>query len=58
MVISLSNPPNPEPDIPQVSIVPTLRVGMLPGLLLRPDLQSRRVAGATKTGGNAGALAP
>lgn len=41
-------------------IVPTLSVGMLQGSLLRPDLNRCRkiVAGVTKTGANAGALAP
>ncbi len=36
-----------------------LSVGMLPGLLLRPDLKSRRrvVAGATKTGVKTGVSA-
>ena len=35
-----------------------LSVGLLQAALLRPDSRGRRVAGATKTGVNAGALAP
>ncbi len=37
-----------------LDIVPTLSVGTLPAALLRPDLTT----GTTKTGDNAGALAP